>query len=313
MAALRILLFGKFEILNGDEAVPGCEARKAQELLCFLLLNRDHAHARETLASMLWEDKPTAQARKYLRQTLWQLQSFLEAAVRPFENGRMLTVDDDWVSLNASAQIRVDAEDFEEAHRLTQGIAGRDLAAEQAASLCDAVKLYRGDLLEGWYRDWCLFERERLQNMYLEMLDKLVDCCTVKQEYTVGLGYAEQILRHDRARERTHRRMMRLYYLAGDRTGALRQYERCVAALAEELNVRPARSTNLLAEQIRRDQLVVSGGAAPNVVEPKPEPSSMVLGEVLQRLKQVQNVLAAAHQQVQRDIQTVENMLQDTR
>jgi len=28
------------------------------------------------------------------------------------------------------------------------------------------VDLYQGDLLEGWYQDWLLCERERLQNMF---------------------------------------------------------------------------------------------------------------------------------------------------
>ena len=37
--------------------------------------------------------------------------------------------------------------------------------------------VYRGDLLEGCYQDWCLFERERLQNAYLAMLDKLMVRC----------------------------------------------------------------------------------------------------------------------------------------
>jgi len=41
----------------------------------------------------------------------------------------------------------------------------------------------------------------------------------------------------------------------GNRTGALRQYESCAAALDEELSVKPAQSTSALFEQIRADQL----------------------------------------------------------
>jgi hypothetical protein len=40
-----------------------------------------------------------------------------------------------------------------------------DLNEAQAQLLKDAVNLYCGDLLEGWYQDWCLFERERLQSI----------------------------------------------------------------------------------------------------------------------------------------------------
>lgn len=308
MATLRIFLFGKFEMWSGDQAVGGFEARKAQELLCFLLLHRDHTHARESLANMLWEDRPSAHARKYLRQTLWQLQSVLETGTQPGANGRVLSVEDDWVSLNAGAQLWLDVQCFEQAYRLCQDTAGKELGAPQTAALCGAVELYRGDLLEGCYRDWCLFERERLQNMYLEMLDKLVGFCIAHQNYADGLRYGGQILRCDRARERTHRRLMLLHYLSGDRTAALRQYERCVAALAEELDVRPSRRTYLLAEQIRRDQLEGDPRARPSV-RSADDPASVIFQDVLLRLKQTDSLLVAAHQQVRRDIQTIEYLI----
>jgi DNA-binding SARP family transcriptional activator len=67
--------------------------------------------------------------------------------------------------------------------------------------------------------------------------------------------FGEKILYYDRARERTHRRMMRLHYLAGDRTSALRQYQKCVTILQEELEVKPAESTRLIYEKIRADKL----------------------------------------------------------
>ena len=129
--------------------------------------------------------------------------------------------------------------EFEQAFNLTRGTPGRQLDAQNVQILQNAVELYRGDLLEGWYQDWCLFERERLQNMYLTMLDKLIDYSEANELYEAGLAYGAHILRHDRARERTHRRLMRLHYLARDRTEALRQYERCVSSLDKELGVEP--------------------------------------------------------------------------
>ena len=67
-----------------------------------------------------------------------------------------------------------------------------------------------------------------------------------------GLAYGQLVLRHDRASERTHRRMMRLRYLNGDRTGVLRQLESCTQALTEELDVGPGPATLAVADVIRR-------------------------------------------------------------
>src|SRR5690606_35507187 len=52
------------------------------------------------------------------------------------------------------------------------------------------------------------------------------------------------------AREHTHRALMRLYYVAGDRTGALRQFQRCTTALREELSVSPSPQTIALYQRI---------------------------------------------------------------
>jgi hypothetical protein len=46
---------------------------------------------------------------------------------------------------------------------------------------------------------------------------------------------------------------MKLQCLAGDRTGALRQYDACRKALQEELRVRPSRRTEALRQHIQGD------------------------------------------------------------
>jgi DNA-binding SARP family transcriptional activator len=134
-------------------------------------------------------------------------------------------------------------------------VLGQDLSSDQVQLLHEAVELYSGELLTGWYQDWCLLERERLQAMYLAMLDKLMIYCMVHHQYESGVEYGIRILRIDYAREKTHQRLMRLFYLSGDRTSALRQFERCAEILMRELKVKPTKSTILLYEQIVADQL----------------------------------------------------------
>jgi DNA-binding SARP family transcriptional activator len=122
--------------------------------------------------------------------------------------------------------------------------------------------LYRGDLLEGWYEDWCLYERERLQNIYLVMLVKCAAYCQSHGVFGKGLQYGARILQFDRAHEVAHQHLMTLLYLAGDRAGALRQYERCAVALKEELGAQPSECTRRLYKQISEGHLLL--GAMPN-------------------------------------------------
>ena len=311
MSTLRIHLFEKFCVRCNEQVVDGFDARKVQELFCYLLLHRDHSLPRETLASILWPETTTAQSKKNLRQTLWQLQTAL-GSQNESVNDRLLLVESDWVQLNSEANLWLDVAVFEQAYNLAQKIPGQELDSSTAQLLLDTVQLYQGPLLEGWYQDWCLLERERLQSMYLTMLDKLMSYCEVSHDFETGLLYGMRIMCYDRARERTHRRMMRLYYLTGDRAEALRQYERCAIALAEELGISPSKSTVAIYSQIQADQLD-EPIPTPVDTDTPPEIPAPPLLEVLGHLAQVQRDLAELQNQVQQSIHIVETALQNNK
>lgn len=248
MATLRVRLFGKFCVCYDEQVLKGFDSRKVQELFCYLLLHRHREHSRELLADLLWSDTSTAQSKAYLRKALWQLQFALDSQTESSDSA-ILLVDSDWIQLNPGADLWLDVALFEQNFPPVQGLPGEKLDHHHAQALRDAVALYQADLLDGCYQDWCLYERQRLQHMYLTLLDKLMGYSEVHHEYEAGLSYGLQILRYDRAHESTHRKLMRQRYLAGDPTGALRQYERCMAALNEELDVGPSECTQALYEQ----------------------------------------------------------------
>jgi DNA-binding SARP family transcriptional activator len=300
MPDLQIHLFGKFSVRHDGRPATGFDAYKEQELLSYLLLHRNRPHSRETLAGLLWGDASTEKSKKYLRQALWHIQAALEA--RP-GGGAVLTVEHDWVQLNAGVALWLDVEMFERTFALVQDRRGADLDAERLGALRAAVEVYRGDLLEGWYQDWCLYERERLQNIYLVMLDKLMCFCEAKGKFELGLHYGSLVLRYDRAHERTHRQLMTFQYLSGDRTAALRQFERCAAALREELGVRPDKLTAALYQKIRADQ----GDTSP----PAQASGSASLADVLGHLQQIQAILADIQKRSRKDIGPDELTLND--
>jgi DNA-binding SARP family transcriptional activator len=309
MPGLHVRLFGKFAVQIDSCAPPNLDARKVQELFCYLLLHRDHTHSREVLAGLLWGESSTAQAKKCLRQTLWQMQTALGLQSTP-DRDRVLRIEADWVHVNTRADLWLDIAEFERAFSLVQGQRGEELDDPSVQALRRAVDLYTGDLLEGWYQDWCIYERERLQTIYLALLDKLMAHCETHQEYEAGLAYAARVLRYDRAHEQTHRRLMSLYYLAGDRAAALRQYKRCVAALQEELGVQPARRTTALYERIQADQYDHGPAQAAGARLP-PSQGSVSLHGLIGRLKQRWHTLIDIERQMREDIESLEVAIQN--
>ena len=76
------------------------------------------------------------------------------------------------IEFNPHCNYWLDVADFVAKTERLQSESSEDEVA--IARLSEAVVLYRGDFLEGFYDDWCLEERYRLESLYLEALERLV-------------------------------------------------------------------------------------------------------------------------------------------
>ena len=221
---------------------------QAQELCAYLALYGATPLPRSAIPTRVWADVYDPDlARLRLRQTLWQLRT----ALRHLPQGAVFQETPTTLALAATAAVWVDVVWFEAACRMGHNRAGADLDAATAAHLQQAVGCYHGELLDGWDVPWCRVDREYYQAHYLQALLKLMDYATSQGVYDQALWYGQQLLRVDQAHEGAYQRLMRIYLAVGDRVLALRQYARCVAALADELGVEPSQTTRELYERIR--------------------------------------------------------------
>ena len=250
---LEIKLFGPGQVRYFDQPLEDFPNQQAHLLLCYLLLNRHHPHPRERLAAVFWNEYPTHTSRRYLRNLLWRLRRALSSIGVPVDE--YLSVSHDCVSFLTSSPYWMDIEVFERTLTRYQDLSPPELGCEQGTDeLQESVDLYSGELLEGVYEDWCLYDRERLNLLYLNALGKLMTFHELNGTYERGLAYGERILTYDQTREKAHRGMMRLYWLLGDRNAALAQYKCCTQILREELGVAPTQETDLLYELMVQGQ-----------------------------------------------------------
>ena len=253
MSQLRICLFEKLSVDYGGHETKCFRSQKAQELFCYLLMYRNHIHHRSTLADQLWGEMKIENTKAYLRKALWQLQISLNSVSEHLAE-KLLKIESEWLEVDLHSCCWLDIAQFEEAYKQVKGVRGRELDNQQYQALKTAVDLYKGDLLIGWYQDWCIFERERLKEMLIEIINKLMEYCEANGDFDTGISFGDMLLRFDRAHERTHRRLMRIYYFAGYRATALRQFEKCKNALKEELSVDPSKRTYELYDKIRNER-----------------------------------------------------------
>jgi TolB-like protein len=236
MTPLRARLFGGFELSDSNGAELKLSTRKTRALIAFLIVEADRWHTRERLADLLWSDRQQAQARHSLTQALSTIRKLEETA-----GEQLIESDSERVRLLAQS-VEADVLSFREAGR-------SDASA--------AAECYTGPLLDGFvapdesFEEWLLAERASYHGAACSALRSLVEQEEASNELPAAIAAVERLLALDPLGESEHRRLMRLYADNGNRSEAIRQYERCEQLLRDELGVEPSHETTALLETVR--------------------------------------------------------------
>src|SRR5688572_25415424 len=120
---------------------------------------------------------------------------------------------------------------------------------------------------DGAFEDWVRVERTRLHDLAVNVHERLAGA----RSGEAAIAAAQQLLALDPAREETHRLLMRLYAVAGQRAQALRQYDHCRDVLQRDLQARPDAETEALHRRIQ-SETVPAPAATMSVAKPDPAP-----------------------------------------
>jgi predicted ATPase/DNA-binding SARP family transcriptional activator len=255
---LSICLFGPSEITCGGHPLPPFYSRKEVWLLALLTLRHDQALDRHQLAGLLWPDSQERQALYNLRRCLKNLRQGLQQHA-----GRITSPTPRSVRLDV-AGAEVDVLAFDAA-----------LARGDAASLAQAVALYRGMLLEGCDQEWVMQERTVRAEGYLQALERLGEQARRRGEAAKARGYLRQVIEIDPFRERAQRGLMQALAESGDYAAAVQVYRALRLYLHREMKAEPDPQTTALFRRLQaqaKQQQAHAVHAPPPSVPPAPPP-----------------------------------------
>ena len=254
MSKLVMRLLGGYQVELDGSQVSSFRSDKVRALLAYLAVEADRPHRRETLAGLLWPDRPETVANSNFRQTLSRLRQALRDRTPPF----FLFVTPSDVQFNAASDHALDVAELEafarSPARFTQ------LLPE---SLC-------ADFLAGFavpdsetFEAWVLTQQEHYHQLALNILDAQSAFFEGSGDYEKAIAAARLQIRIEPWLEEAHRRCMRALALAGRADEALHQYELCCRALQAELEVEPSAETQALYADIRAGKLAVLSRSSP--------------------------------------------------
>jgi DNA-binding SARP family transcriptional activator len=217
MARYALHLFGGFQLERDEQTVD--VPPSSQRLLGFLALH-DRALVRGYVAASLWPDTTDEKAGANLRTALWRLNR-PELDLISTVHGQLALRADVWV--DARVVRRASRE-----HRLRRVLPAPDVLAD-----------IRGELLPGCWDSWLVFERERLRQEAVHLLEAACAASVAEGETERAVVYALAAVECDPLRETANLWVVRAHLAAGNRADAALHARRYEALLHDELGLAP--------------------------------------------------------------------------
>lgn len=262
MGALVLHLLG--EEFAGDEDGRGLSLPPAAwPLLGCLLSAPSHRMNRGSLAGALWPEQDEQSARHCLATAVWRLRKRLGAAAG------LIQMDSESIALLAGDGMAIDVLEFE--HVATAALRNPTLLDQRVERdrLCDALAIYRGELLPGISHELVELERERLRALFLDAGLEFIRACRRNGELRLACEVGRRICAAEPFREDAQRLLMQALVECGNPAKALHGYREFEALLRMELGVQPTSETRALASQIA---LGLAGAGSDTPVMPAATP-----------------------------------------
>lgn len=252
---VSIRLLGEFDVRVGDRSVEDLRSPRVRTLFAYLVLHPDSMHTRQAVAHSFWPDSTESQARTNLRNVVHHLRR-----VHPAIDGA-LDATATTLRWRPARPVDVDVDRFVTAADAALGTDPDDV--ERLLDRCrQAADLYAGDLMPEVHDDWVMPRRLQLQDRYRAVLRSLTTALIDSGRAAEALTVARDLVAADPMSESGHRLRIEAHRAAGDRAGAVRAYNDCVATLDRELGVEPdAVTVSLYASLL--DSPLVRGSAVP--------------------------------------------------
>ncbi len=200
------------------------ETRKCAALLAYLSTG-EKRYQREAVATIFWPEASQKKAFGNLRRTLSSLKSTLPG---------WIDADRETISIKKTGQLWCDVAAFHEVLARVKEFcsAGNEFCEECRTALEEAIRLYRGDFLDGLsltdapkFDDWEMLQREELRRELGEALQRLALAHSRSEKLDQAIQAALRWVALDPLYQPAHRLLMELYGRSGKRSAALRQYE----------------------------------------------------------------------------------------
>ncbi len=249
---IKITCLGGFSVQRGNTLIKDSEwkSKRSKALIKLLVAQDGQKVPRDVIIEALWPGPPSESNRLTLNSMLHRVRKLLESDGVSEKNDTCILQEGNLLGFNLDT-VWTDVGEFlsriETAVRMKHGNE-RKKAVEEYEK---AFALYRGDFLpEDLYEDWAAEARDRIRLVYFKASEDAAEISDSLGDKSKTALLYEKLFHADPCNEKACRWLMSWHLAAGQRSEAIRIFERCQRALSKELDVEPDAKTKSLYRSI---------------------------------------------------------------
>lgn len=207
---LMLFVLGQFRLVDVCRQLDLCRGQTLQRLVGLLAIH-SAAMSRDLVAGLLWPNVSEHCAHAALRSALARLARAAPSLV-PRGGHELALADVVVVDLHRARRL---------ASRLIRPGSRSDLDIAVAS-----IPALSADLLPGWYDDWVVEAAENWRYLRLHALESLADLLRESRRFGEAITAASAAIAADPLRETSRAAMIRVHVAEGNRSDAIREFER---------------------------------------------------------------------------------------
>ena len=254
---IRMNTFGRLEFELRGEPIPESKwtRKKSRIILAYLFAEPNRVLTKDKIVDEFLQDTPPEKVDALYHNTLSNMRAALKVEydfkIRSGKKSGKSKASEDWspnLLLYEGKTLRWNNDfyywsDCAEFEKLYNSAMSSSAEPKLKLKQClQAVELYKGDFLPGYYESWCEEMRQNYSNMFIKLCVELIKIFKEKKLYSEIIKYAEKILKTDKLNDEAYVEMIEAYFQLGEINMAKDKFSLMLKIYDEELGEKPDKS-----------------------------------------------------------------------
>jgi ATP/maltotriose-dependent transcriptional regulator MalT/DNA-binding SARP family transcriptional activator len=220
LADISLQTLGDFKIkIRGAEIPEEKWVRKIRKLIFAYIMLCRKVLTKDALVDLFYPESDPENSTSTFHQTLTNIRGIIKWAVTGSEKKpakdknisipEFLIYENQKLSLNGAYLYDIDVFEFEKLYK--KGSSSETNEYERINYLKDALSLYKGEFLPGYYRPWCEELREKYQNYYISALEEIISILKRQKLYRELAEYSQKLIDADNLNEGAYSSLIQAY------------------------------------------------------------------------------------------------------